>query len=137
MDLWTEEENRTLKRLWGSGMTARHIAAEIGRSRGAVIGRANRLGMSKPKAKKPEPIVVELAPLSQEEGCQFPLGDYPYSYCGKPTSPEMPSTKVYCLEHYNKSYRKRVNGSDEFKKEDGPTVIRPVKGWGSPLTRLR
>ena len=135
MALWTEEENRILKKLWGSGMTARHIAAEIGRSRGAVIGRANRLGMSKPKAKKLEPI-VELAPLSQREGCQFPLGDYPYGYCGKPTTPGM-STKAYCSEHYNKCYRKRVDGSDEFKKEDGPKVIRPVKGWGSPLTRLR
>jgi GcrA cell cycle regulator len=69
---WTDERIERLKSLWTKGMTASHIADELGGvSRNAVIGKAHRLGLQsrpspvkpnepepKPKAKtreKPEP----------------------------------------------------------------------------------
>lgn len=43
---WTDERVATLRRLWGSGVTARQIAAELGGvTRNAVIGAAHRLGL--------------------------------------------------------------------------------------------
>ena len=133
---WTEEETQTLKKLWGTGISARQIAVEIGRTRGAIIGRANRMGLSKPKIKKPEPVVVvELAPPSKAAGCQFPMGDYPYHACGEKTTPGA-STSVYCKEHYKKCYRQRLEG-DKFKVEGkGRIYPRPLVGWGSHMTSV-
>ncbi|MGE0179589.1 MAG: GcrA family cell cycle regulator [Sphingomonas sp.] len=43
---WTEERIERLKALWTKGMTASHIAEELGGvSRNAVIGKAHRLGL--------------------------------------------------------------------------------------------
>ena len=73
---WTDERIERLKSLWTKGMTASHIADELGGvSRNAVIGKAHRLGLQsrpspvkpnepepKPKAKakeKPQPAPAE------------------------------------------------------------------------------
>src|SRR3954454_22896982 len=52
---WTDERIERLKSLWTKGMTASHIADELGGvSRNAVIGRAHRLGLqSRPSPVKP------------------------------------------------------------------------------------
>jgi len=43
---WTDERIERLKALWSKGMTASHIAEELGGvSRNAVIGKAHRLGL--------------------------------------------------------------------------------------------
>jgi hypothetical protein len=132
---WTEEETRTLKKLWGTGISARQIAVEIGRTRGAIIGRANRIGLAKHKAKKPALILVEVAPPAKAAGCQFPLGDYPYHYCGEEVTPGA-STNAYCKEHYKRCYRQRLEG-DKFKVEGkGRIYPRPVVGWGSHMTSV-
>ncbi len=135
--IWTDDDNTVLQELWGTGITARQIGVEIGRTRAAVIGRANRMGLSKPKIKKPEPIVVvELAPTSKAAGCQFPLGKYPYHYCNAKTTPGA-STSVYCEEHYKTCYRQRLGDSDKFKVEGkGRIYPRPVVGWGSHMTSV-
>jgi GcrA cell cycle regulator len=57
---WTDERIDRLKELWSKGMTASHIADELGGvSRNAVIGKAHRLGLqSRPspvKANEPAP----------------------------------------------------------------------------------
>ena len=134
---WTEEETQTLKKLWGTGISARQIAVEIGRTRGAIIGRANRMGLSKPKVKKPEPIVVvELAPPAKAAGCQFPMGKYPYHSCGEKTTPGA-STSVYCAAHYKRCYRQRLGVTDKFKVEGkGRIYPRPLVGWGSHMTSV-
>jgi GcrA cell cycle regulator len=78
---WTDERIERLKALWTKGMTASHIADELGGvSRNAVIGKAHRLGLQarpspvkpnepEPKAKKarapepaPAPAPVKAAP---------------------------------------------------------------------------
>ena len=56
---WTDERIERLKSLWTKGMTASHIADELGGvSRNAVIGKAHRLGLqarpSPVKASEPE-----------------------------------------------------------------------------------
>ncbi len=44
---WTDERIERLKTLWGEGLTASQIAAELGGiSRNAVIGKVHRLGLS-------------------------------------------------------------------------------------------
>ena len=52
---WTDERIDRLKALWTKGMTASHIAEELGGvSRNAVIGKAHRLGLqSRPSPVKP------------------------------------------------------------------------------------
>jgi GcrA cell cycle regulator len=52
---WTDERIDRLKELWSQGMTASHIADELGGvSRNAVIGKAHRLGLqSRPSPVKP------------------------------------------------------------------------------------
>src|ERR1700742_934951 len=52
---WTDERIDRLKEMWGRGMTASHIADELGGvSRNAVIGKAHRLGLqSRPSPVKP------------------------------------------------------------------------------------
>ena len=45
---WTKSKVEKLSKLWGQGVSARDIASKLGDvSRNAVIGKANRLGLSK------------------------------------------------------------------------------------------
>jgi GcrA cell cycle regulator len=46
---WTSERVAQLESCVGTGLTCSQIAAEIGVSRNAVIGKMNRLGLSRPK----------------------------------------------------------------------------------------
>src|SRR5215204_846551 len=61
---WTDERIERLKSLWTKGMTASHIADELGGvSRNAVIGKAHRLGLqSRPSPVKPNEGPGETAP---------------------------------------------------------------------------
>jgi GcrA cell cycle regulator len=57
---WTEERVENLKKLWGEGLSASQIAAELGGiTRNAVIGKVHRLGLSgrakSPSASAPRP----------------------------------------------------------------------------------
>ena len=134
---WTEAEINTMRILWEAGKTARHIGAVLHRSRNSIIGKINRIGAAVGEP-KPAKVVPPAGPevLRPVSGCQYPLGEYPYEYCGKPTY-EGSSTRVYCTEHYKKCYRPRIGVSDKFIPENGAKIIRPIKGWGSPLARLR
>jgi GcrA cell cycle regulator len=50
---WTDERVELLKKLWGDGLSASQIAAELGGiTRNAVIGKVHRLGLSG-RAKSP------------------------------------------------------------------------------------
>ena len=134
MKEWTEAEITTMRILWEAGKTARHIGAVLHRSRNSIIGKMNRIGAA---AGEPAPAkaVVELAPPAKAAGCQFPLGDYPYHYCGEEVTPGA-STNAYCKEHYKRCYRQRLEG-DKFKVEGkGRIYPRPVVGWGSHMTSV-
>lgn len=49
---WSYDEETELRALWGDGVVTAKIAARFGRSRNAVIGKANRMGL----APRPSPI---------------------------------------------------------------------------------
>lgn len=42
---WTAERDEALRALLGTGLSAREIGSRLGVSRGAVLGRAHRLGL--------------------------------------------------------------------------------------------
>lgn len=50
--LWTAEQTEELKRLYGEGLSCSAIAAVMGKSRNAVIGRAHRIGLERRGAGK-------------------------------------------------------------------------------------
>lgn len=61
-NLWTKDEDEQLRALWSKTLSARQISISIGRTRNAVIGRANRLKLppravsrfsKKPKSGRP------------------------------------------------------------------------------------
>ncbi|HEY3640075.1 MAG TPA: GcrA family cell cycle regulator [Xanthobacteraceae bacterium] len=65
---WTEERVESLKKLWGEGLSASQIAAELGGiTRNAVIGKVHRLGLSgrakSPSASPPRPRKARAAHL--------------------------------------------------------------------------
>ena len=104
---WTEERTETLKRLWAAGRSARQIADELGDgvTRNAVIGKANRLGLSTPTKKAaPEEEKPVRTPGKKGRTCQWPIG-HPgtkgFRFCGKPAEPNRP----YCAEHCAIAYR--------------------------------
>lgn len=118
--VWTEEKQQLLEKLWKEGVSARAIAEELGGgvTRNAVIGKANRMGLSQqPKEgghvaspAEPEPASILSAKL-----CQWPFGDpndNDFHFCGKPVVPDWP----YCQEHCNDAYRS-LNDKDEDEEE--------------------
>ena len=136
MKEWTEAEINTMRILWEAGKTARHIGAVLHRSRNSIIGKMNRIGAAAGEPKPAKVAVVELVPPAKAAGCQFPLGDYPYHYCGEEVTPGA-STNAYCKEHYKRCYRQRLGDSDKFKVEGkGRIYPRPVVGWGSHMTSV-
>jgi GcrA cell cycle regulator len=64
---WTDERIERLRELWSQGMTASHIADELGGvSRNAVIGKAHRLGLqSRPSPVKPNEEDAAPAPAAE------------------------------------------------------------------------
>ena len=99
------------------------------------------MGLSKPRPKKLDLLVVESEPeikaANVKAGCQFPLGSYPYSYCGEKTA-HGAATNVYCSKHYDICYRKRIGDSDKFEREasGGPYKLNKLS-WGSVYTGIR
>ncbi len=123
---WTEEKVETLRRLWGSGMTAAQIAEKLGEgvSRNAVIGKAHRLGLSaggaknaKPKprkkaAEKAKPAATKTRAgkksdeLPWQRRCQWPHGhpgEPDFHFCGA----EAVAGRPYCAEHCAIAYRQK------------------------------
>lgn len=62
--LWTTNEDGILRVLWAKGLTARQIAIAIGRTRNAVLGRADRLDLpARAVARSAKPGAGRLKPL--------------------------------------------------------------------------
>lgn len=99
---WTPEIVQLLTERYLGGETASSIGASIGVSKGAVIGKANRLGLcvAKPRA---TPSAARLdAPAKGL--CQWPHGhprDKDFHFCAKPVKP----AKSYCKRHCKIAYR--------------------------------
>ena len=116
---WTKQKVDKLTKLWEKGISAREIANKLGEvSRNAVIGKANRLGLSKKAEnteKKVEAIHVDVNSLVPNmSGCKWPIGhpgDQDFYFCGKEVIPGKP----YCGEHCVIAYR-RKDSSQKIKK---------------------
>jgi GcrA cell cycle regulator len=118
---WSEQDDGRLATLWAEGHTTGVIAAEFGRSRNAVIGRAHRIGLPprpspipghvpalpKPTAPKqaPQPVILAPAPLPTPprmpsvRACQYPHGhpkERGFRYCEAPVVGAGP----YCPTHH-------------------------------------
>jgi GcrA cell cycle regulator len=105
---WTEEAVEILKTMWVEGRSAREIGERVEMTRNAVIGKANRLGLShKSKAAKskveakPQP----MNPLDlNEKMCRWPIGhpgEEDFHFCGAPRV----SGRPYCQDHCAIAYR--------------------------------
>lgn len=115
---WTLERIARLKDLWQDGMSSRDIAQKMGEglTRNAVIGKANRLGLSvsgrakvNSKASEVKKVVVLPPDTSMRKKCQWPFGDPAkdnFYFCGQPTLESRP----YCKEHCALAYRRSVSG---------------------------
>ena len=107
---WTKSKVEKLSKLWGQGVSARDIAEKLGDvSRNAVIGKANRLGLSKKLSSENKTIKKEISASSlvpSMNGCKWPIGhpgDNDFYFCSKPTIPGKP----YCGEHCLIAYRRK------------------------------
>ena len=116
---WTKQKVDKLTKLWEQGISAREIAGKLGEvSRNAVIGKANRLGLSKKAEsteKKIEALNIDVNSLVPNmSGCKWPIGhpgDKDFYFCGKEVIPGKP----YCGEHCLIAYR-RKDSSQKIKK---------------------
>ena len=122
MTNWTPERIEELEILWETGMPTKQIAKKMGTTKNAIIGKANRLGLSRrpspiPKTGrkpivKPDLKVVEVvetkdmidhppkklrALIELRNGeCRYPYGDPKkegFGFCAEPTK------KTYCDKH--------------------------------------
>lgn len=105
---WTEERIEKLKNLWGSGKTAAEIAEDLGGvTRNAVIGKANRLGLSA-KSTATAAAKTKKKVVPAHRACQWPTGhpgDADFQFCND----ESVASKPYCLKHCNMAYQSRDN----------------------------
>lgn len=79
---WTDKRVSLLKRLWKKGLSASHIADELGEgaTRNAIIGKAHRLGLSSrpsPVKGKPAPKKAKKAPAVAKKAKPTPKPEVP------------------------------------------------------------
>jgi GcrA cell cycle regulator len=114
MSKWNDERVKMLVDLWQGGYTARQISEKLGDgvTRNAVIGKANRLGLSaavKSNVKREERAVD--AAYMRSRTCQWPEGTPGgpnFYYCGNPVDPGYP----YCAEHRQEAYRRKIESGE-------------------------
>ncbi len=131
-NFWKPQEIAIVKKCHAKGMTAREISAKLnnGRTRNAVIGQMNRLGLysknnSKDTAKRTgpkrspknhDPASINnkaLVDLKKNE-CHWPISDKaPHYFCGEKAQ----NGKIYCEYHAALSARKIIHGDDNYEKK--------------------
>ena len=112
---WTEAKVKKLAKLWVKNLPARDIAEKLGEgiTRNAVIGKANRLGLTKDLKPKNNVKNENITDGNSDKmfhlkikGCRWPFGDPgtdEFHFCG--ATQEI--GKPYCLDHCMLAYRKK------------------------------
>ena len=109
---WTEAKVKKLAKLWGKNIPARDIAEKLGEgiTRNAVIGKANRLGLTKDlKPQKKQTVIDDNSDKMfhlKIKGCRWPFGDPgtdEFHFCGA----RQEIGKPYCTDHCMLAYRKK------------------------------
>ena len=116
---WTKSKVDKLSSMWAKGVPAREIANKLGNvSRNAVIGKANRLGLSKKVKEQPSIIgnkeVNINSLIANMKGCKWPIGhpgDEDFYFCGKEVIPGKP----YCAEHCLVAYRRKDSNQKKLE----------------------
>jgi GcrA cell cycle regulator len=131
---WTADRIETFRRLWEDGMPTRAIAAALGVTKNAVVGKAYRLGFERRRASnrpgsaprpaaahtrtatapRPEHPILSLKP----DTCHWPLGDPKlagFRFCLGITE----RGRSYCTEHAARSSRSPGRGG---RNDDRPGV---------------
>lgn len=125
---WDEKDVEKLKEMWPDN-SARAIARTLGKSRNAILGKANRLNLGKSQSemsavntdplhryagsyriiKKSKPLAADTRPpfsyrlMDLRLGmCKWPQGSGDYTFCGERTNGDSP----YCERHYLRSVRR-------------------------------
>lgn len=121
---WSVDRVELLSKLWIAGYSARQIAERLGEgiTRNAVIGKANRLGLSKPskssvtrqqRQRERAEKVLRLQPPTDEGAtifsltastCRWPIGDpgdLDFHFCGAKSNGGQP----YCEYHAARAYQ--------------------------------
>lgn len=113
---WTDDRVEVLKQLWDEGKTASQIAAVLGVTRNAVIGKAHRIGVSaRPspiKRRKPGATILELT----DRMCKWPIGDprdKEFRFCGKQTVKGLPYCEHHCSQAYQQPSSRRRDRTAE------------------------
>lgn len=125
---WTDAKVDLLRRLIVMKMSSGQIASEMGTTRGSIVGKANRLGLRfdsdsphrrrksmemrlarngirprpsrlPPAAPEPDALRIQFEDL-RSDTCRWPVGEYPYTYCGH----EPFAGKPYCAHHCGIAY---------------------------------
>jgi len=102
---WTDSQVDELRKLWDGSHTAAQIGRMLGVSKNAVIGKANRLGLSPKRGERQKgPQLVATSPvLSTPRSCAWPVGDpmkADFRFCGAPVV----EGKPYCQDHCAVAY---------------------------------
>jgi GcrA cell cycle regulator len=105
---WTSERIELLKRCLHAGLSCGQTAREIGVTRNAVIGKVNRLGLSRPKdliGRQLEHNGRGCTLLELSGGkCRWPIsnpGAEDFCFCGNEPVKGLP----YCVGHARIAYR--------------------------------
>jgi hypothetical protein len=103
---WDDAAVARLKELYGKGLTAAQIAAELGcPSRSSVLGKLDRMRREQFKPSKPpkpalpyHPTLIDL----DESHCKWPMNDDMRRaiFCGQPRE----DGSVYCADHHRMAY---------------------------------
>lgn len=110
---WNDERVAELTELWGAGKTAKEIAAVMGLTKNAVIGKADRLSLERrPSPIKLKPRLVDISkpfpPTAQPHeptGCRWIDGDVQsddWRFC----QAAQKQGSAYCRHHHERCYRR-------------------------------
>jgi GcrA cell cycle regulator len=138
--VWTRQRIELLMALWAEGAPAAAIAARLGVSPAAVIGKAYRLGLklrrkrgavrspqrrkrTRRHVKKPAAPVVAVAPAKARgqslleltnDSCRWPIGrpgTPGFHFCGE-AGADLENGRPYCERHAKRAYLKPKKGAD-------------------------
>ncbi len=105
---WTPQRLAQLEQLWSAGATAQAIAAQLGVSRSAVMGKLFRLRKAaeklarKQRGKKRGLSLFELT----DKTCRWPIGEPgsdKFHFCGEPGA-DLELDQPYCAQHRQRAY---------------------------------
>jgi GcrA cell cycle regulator len=150
---WTKQRIELLKALWAKGAPAADIAARIGISPAAVIGKAFRLGLklrrkrgvrspqrrkrTRRYVKKPAAPVATVAPVKARgktlleltnDSCRWPIGrpgTPGFHFCGE-AGADLENGRPYCEHHTKRAYLRPKKGADRNAHASGSNGVAAI-----------